>query len=50
MSELMSVNYTRAKMQGSKTEHKSFLYFNMNYTRAKLRGSKTVIDSIFKVN
>ena len=40
-------NYTRAKMQGSKT--RSFLYrkFFVNYTRAKLQGSKTFLRSYF---
>ena len=41
-------NYTRAKMQGSKTAVCKQEYPDVNYTRAKMQGSKTVhflIDS-----
>ena len=34
-------NYTRAKLQGSKTTCKVEKAWNRNYTRAKLQGSKT---------
>ena len=36
-------NYTRAKMQGSKTVFLSICIYGKNYTRAKLQGSKTDI-------
>ncbi len=35
-------NYTRAKMQGSKTGNFKLPTGKKNYTRAKLQGSKTV--------
>ena len=35
-------NYTRAKLQGSKTVYVILLSSSLNYTRAKLQGSKTV--------
>ena len=35
------MNYTRAKLQGSKTEWSLSLYNDKNYTRAKMQGSKT---------
>ena len=34
-------NYTRAKLQGSKTGSKLYNSSVLNYTRAKLQGSKT---------
>ena len=39
-------NYTRAKMQGSKTNRFISYFFNLNYTRAKLQGSKTISFSL----
>ena len=36
-------NYTRAKLQGSKTRSTALLCRRKNYTRAKLQGSKTHI-------
>ncbi len=35
-------NYTRAKLQGSKTGSKLYNSSVLNYTRAKLQGSKTL--------
>ena len=36
-------NYTRAKLQGSKTILLLFTSIVANYTRAKLQGSKTIL-------
>ena len=41
-------NYTRAKMQGSKTHALVQLLNQQNYTRAKMQGSKTNADSDYK--
>ena len=38
-------NYTRAKLQGSKTVPKTYRMRIMNYTRAKLHRSKTIFQS-----
>ena len=37
------MNYTRAKLQGSKTLSGTSTVIALNYTRAKLQGSKTSI-------
>ena len=39
------MNYTRAKLQGSKTGAYSSLIVCLNYTRAKLQGSKTGVSA-----
>ena len=43
-------NYTRAKLQGSKTNFLNLVSSQLNYTRAKMQGSKTNFLFVKKVN
>lgn len=43
-------NYTRAKLQGSKTGNYYIGYILTNYTRAKMQGSKTYLYILDEVS